>query len=120
MADNRFHVQHEPEQSRYVLIDRGEDGAQGKEIGEERYLDVEGADRPERILHHTVVSPDYGGQGLASVLVKFVVEDAIASGLGIVPVCPYVARWLPKHPEYGEHVVAPTSAHLAELRSRLS
>jgi len=35
-----------------------------------------------------------------------------------VPVCPYVKSWLPKHPEYAEHVVEPTRAHLRAIASR--
>ena len=98
MAD----VEHRPLANRYVLLD------EDAEIGEEQYVDHEG----DRVLFHTAVSPDYAGQGLASVLVRGAVDDAIASGLGIVPVCPYVKAWLPKHPEYAEHVVEPAPAHL--------
>jgi len=119
MSPTRFEPLHQPEQSRYVLLDRGENGAGAEEIGEERYLDVEGASRTERIFYHTVVSPAYKGQGLASVLVRFAVEDAIAAGHAVVPVCPYVAAWLPKHPEYAEHVVPPKPAHLQALDARL-
>lgn len=114
MTDDRFEVRHEPERSRYVLLD-GE-----AEIGEERYLDVEDADRPERILHHTLVTEEYEGQGLASRLVREVVEDTIAAGRAVVPVCPYVARWVTKHPEYAEHVVEPTPEHYRELKARRS
>src|SRR5690606_25784523 len=105
MSDDRFEVQHLADESRFVLIDREAEGG-AQVIGEERYLDVDGADdstspdaRRERILLHTVVAPEYGGQGLASVLVKAVVEETIAAELAVVGVCPYVAKWLPKHPE---------------------
>lgn len=118
MPTTRFETVHQSEQSRYVLLDRGEDGTGTEEVGEERYLDVDGTeqpDRPERIFFHTVVSPAYTGQSLASIHVKFAVEDAIAQGHAVAPVCPYVAAWLPKHPEYDAHVVAPTPAHIARL-----
>lgn len=124
MNDERFEVRHLPEQSRYALIDRGEDGTGDQEIGEEQYLDLaagtgdgDGA-RPVRIMYHTLVSEDYAGRGLASRLVRPVVDDAIAAGLAIVPVCPYVAAWLPKHPEYSEHVIKPTADHLKALGPR--
>ena len=105
MSEDGVEVVHEPESSRYVLR------KQGAKIGEERYLEGEG----ERILFHTVVDKEYGGQGLASRLVREVVEDTIAAGLAVVPVCPYVAAWLPKHPEYAAHVVEPTPEHHARL-----
>lgn len=119
MTNERFSVEHHPEETRYVLIDRGEGGTDGKIIGEERYLDAVGDERPERILYHTEVSNDYGGQGLASVLVRAVVDDSIDAGRAVVPVCPYVVAWLPKHPEYADHVIQPTPKHLQELSARL-
>lgn len=87
-------------------------------IGLEAYVDIDAPSGPQRILYHTVVSDDYAGQGLASVLVRAVVEDVIGSGKSIVPVCPYVAAWLPKHPEYADHVVQPTQEHLDAVSRR--
>lgn len=113
MSEN-ISVQHEPELSRYVLKDGD------TEIGEERYLDVAGDDRAERILHHTEVTPDREGEGLASRLVQHVIDDTVAAGRAVVPVCPYVAAWLDRHPGYTNHVVAPTAAHRAELERRVS
>lgn len=114
MTDERFTVQDLPAESRYVLIDRGEDGTDSKEIGEESYVDV----GDERVLFHTGVSEDYAGQGLASKLVRAVVDDVVAAGRSIVPVCPYVAAWMPKHPEYDEHVVARRADHIAAIRAQ--
>ncbi|MFD7155626.1 GNAT family N-acetyltransferase [Kribbella sp. NPDC059898] len=110
MTDQRFEVQNRPEESRYVLIDT----ESGEVIGEEDYVDVE----KQRVLFHTGVSDDYSGQGLASQLVRAVVDDVIAQGYSIVPVCPYVAAWLPKHPEYADHVVKPRPDHLRAVASR--
>ncbi|NNM46757.1 GNAT family N-acetyltransferase [Knoellia koreensis] len=116
MAIERFEVQHHPEESRYVLVDHGEDGTGDKEIGEELYTDIDEGGKPERILFHTAVSEEYAGQGLASDLVQTVVDDVIAGGRAVVPVCPYVAKWLPRHPEYAANVVQPTKAHLDAVR----
>lgn len=117
MTSERFTVQHAADTRRYLLIDTDAVG-DAQAIGEEAYVDVEGSDAQERVLFHTEVSENYAGQGLASVLVRGAVEQAIADGYRIVPVCPYVARWLPKHPEYAEHVVAPTAAHLRAVNER--
>lgn len=116
MSDQRFDVQHRPDESRYALIDNGEDGTAAKEIGEESYLDIPADNRTERIFYHTLVNEEYGGQGLASRLVRVVVEEAITAGLAVVPVCPYVVQWLQKHSEYAEHVVQATPEHLQALR----
>lgn len=114
MTDERFEIRDVPAESRYVLIDRGDDGTQAEEIGEESYVDV----GDDRVLHHTEVSEEYGGQGLASTLVRAVVDDVIATGKSIVPVCEYVAAWLPKHPEYQSHVVERRREHNAAIRAR--
>ncbi|WP_031464458.1 GNAT family N-acetyltransferase [Sciscionella sediminilitoris] len=118
MTENRFEVQERPEESRYVLIDLEAADPAGNVIGEESYVDVENSGNTERVLFHTGVSEDYGGRGLASFLVHDVVEDVIAKGYAVVPVCPYVAAWLPKHPEYAEHVVKPAPAHLRAVDAR--
>ncbi|WP_020500550.1 GNAT family N-acetyltransferase [Sciscionella marina] len=111
MTENRFEVRERPEESRYVLIDLDAAGPARNAIGEESYVDVENPGSTHRVLFHTGVSEEYGGRGLAAFLVRTVVEDAIAKGYGIVPVCPYVAAWLPKHPEYAGHVVTPDPEH---------
>lgn len=112
MTTERFTVEGRPAESRYVLIDHGEEGTDAKEIGLEAYVDMEGAEGAQRILYHTVVADDYAGQGLASLLVKHVIDDTIAAGRTIVPVCPYVRSWLPKHPEYEPYVVPRRQEHL--------
>ncbi len=51
---------------------------------------------------HTEVDDAYEGRGLASRLVGFALADVRAAGKRIVPHCPYVARWVRRHPEYLE------------------
>ncbi|YAL82022.1 GNAT family N-acetyltransferase [Dermacoccaceae bacterium W4C1] len=112
MTDSAFTVQDRPQENRYVLLDGT------TVIGEESYVDVQDAAGPARVLHHTGVSDEYAGQGLASVLVLGAVSDVVAGGRRIVPVCPYVAKWLPRHPEFAEHVTEPTAAHLQAVRDQ--
>lgn len=117
MSQERFIVEHAPEARKYLLVDR--EAADGPTaIGEEAYVDVDDTGARERVLFHTGVSDEYAEQGLASVLVRGAVEQAIADGCAVVPVCPYVAAWLPKHPEYAAHVVQPAGRHLRALRTR--
>lgn len=117
MPEERFYVEQRSAESRYVLLDReAEHGAD--EIGEESYLDYDSANGAQRIMYHTGVSEQYGGLGLASVLVKAAVEDSIAAGRKVVAVCPYVAAWLPKHPEYAGGVAEQTAEHLRALQER--
>ena len=51
----------------------------------------------ERIFFHTEVDPEFGGRGLAGLLVREALADSIRNGLTVVPVCPLFARHLRKH-----------------------
>lgn len=114
---DRYEIQHRPEGARYVLLDHGDDGAEDQAIGEELYKDIVRDTEHERIFYHTEVAEAYSGQGLASKLVHRVLDDALASGHLIVPVCPYVAAWLSRHRQYADHVVQPTREHFRAIRS---
>lgn len=76
--------------------------ADGVVAGFAEYRDrVDGADT-ERIFFHTEVADEFGGRGLATILVRQALDDARARGLVIVGVCPLVAAFLEKHPEYAD------------------
>lgn len=100
-----------PDRNRYALDDNG------KLIGAAHYRDFQGVDGVERIFFHTVVDEEYGGQGLASVMVKFALDNTISGGAKIVAVCPYVKAYIAKHPEFQEHLAATTDEHLKVLPS---
>ncbi|MFK4759609.1 GNAT family N-acetyltransferase [Microbacterium sp. ZW T5_45] len=46
---------------------------------------------------HTEVDPAFQGRGLAGILAKDALTDAAASGDAIVPLCPYIAKYLETH-----------------------
>ncbi len=52
-----------------------------------------------RAFTHTEIAEGHEGQGLASRLVKFALDDARARQLQVVPVCPFVADYLTRHRE---------------------
>ena len=61
--------------------------------------------RPQRIIiTHTEVFDQFEGQGLAGQLIKFALDDIRARGLDVVPLCPYAAAFIDKHPEYDDLV----------------
>lgn len=70
----------------------------GKRAGLTAYRDRD--DR--RVFFHTEIDDAHAGQGLASVLVEQALTDVRASGMRIVPVCPYVAKFLKKHDEFAD------------------
>ncbi|MQY36528.1 hypothetical protein SRB17_45300 [Streptomyces sp. RB17] len=56
----------------------------------------------QRVFYHTEVDEAFAGQGLASRLVQEALTDVRESGKRIVPVCPYVAKFLNKHEEFAD------------------
>jgi redox-sensitive bicupin YhaK (pirin superfamily)/predicted GNAT family acetyltransferase len=56
----------------------------------------------QRVFFHTEVDDAYNGQGLAARLVEDALRDVRASGMRIVPACPYVAKFLKRHTEFAD------------------
>jgi predicted GNAT family acetyltransferase len=51
---------------------------------------------------HTEIDPGFEGQGLASQLIRFVLEDARARGLEVLPFCPFVNGYIQRHDEWAD------------------
>ncbi|HKR29928.1 MAG TPA: GNAT family N-acetyltransferase [Terriglobales bacterium] len=51
-------------------------------------------------LDHTEVPPELEGRGIASKLARTALEYAREQGLQVVPICPYISKYLKKHSEY--------------------
>lgn len=49
---------------------------------------------------HTEVDPEFEGKGVGSILARAVMDDARAKGRTVVPICPFLSKWLEKHREY--------------------
>jgi predicted GNAT family acetyltransferase len=56
------------------------------------------------LIKHTEVQPQHEGKGIAGALVRHVLEDARRQGRGVIPLCPYAAAYIKRHPEYLEYV----------------
>lgn len=59
---------------------------------------------PNLMITETLVPQRLEGQGIASRLAKFVLADAKARDLLILPVCPFLSSYLKKHPEHAATV----------------
>jgi len=57
-------------------------------------------------LTHTEVPPGLEGKGVGSGLVKAVLETLEAEGARIAPLCPFVAVYIKRHPEW-KRLLAP-------------
>lgn len=51
------------------------------------------------ILPHTVVPEAFEGKGIASRLARYAMQYARDHALKIIPVCPFMAGYMAKHPE---------------------
>jgi uncharacterized protein len=61
------------------------------------------ADRDnQRVFYHTEVDERFGGRGLANILVGEALQATRADGKRVVPVCPMVAAFIKKHPEFSD------------------
>jgi predicted GNAT family acetyltransferase len=57
------------------------------------------------VLVHTDVDPAFEGRGLGGRLVRGALDDIRARGLLVVPLCPFAASYVRRHPEYAGLVV---------------
>jgi uncharacterized protein len=84
-------VRHVPEQFRY-LFERD-----GEVIGLTSYRNVDG----QVLITHTEIQPILRGHGLGGEMVRQVLDELRTStDEPIVPVCPFVDRWIADHEEY--------------------
>ena len=51
-------------------------------------------------LTHTEVPKGMEGKGIGKALVKAVLDDIKSNGLELVPLCPFVALFIKRNPEY--------------------
>lgn len=79
-------------------LGRYEAWREGELVGEAHYLLADGvAD-----FNHTLVPPQFEGQGIAGQLIRYAMDDTQAMGLKVRPTCPYVRAWLVRHPKYSD------------------
>ena len=63
------------------------------------------------VFTHSEVDDAYSGHGLGTVLAAGALDDAVAREKVIVPMCPFIAAYLRKHPDdYAGHVEAPPAS----------
>ena len=56
-------------------------------------------------LTHTEVPRELEGKGIGSKLVLFALEDIKQQELTLVPLCPFVAAYIKRHPEWRDLVL---------------
>jgi len=68
--------------------------------GAEAVLEYDAADAKTLDYYHTFVPPALRGGGIASQLTEYALRYARDNGLKVRPTCPFVARYIERHPEF--------------------
>ncbi|MCL2514456.1 MAG: N-acetyltransferase [Microbacteriaceae bacterium] len=76
-------------------------------------------DDAHRVFLHTEVDPEFGGRGLAGILVRSALDDVRATGRRIVNFCPYITAFVQKNDDWNDLIDRPTPAVLDALRHRM-
>lgn len=85
-----------PERNRYELR------LDGRLVGLAAYRRRDGL----IVFTHTQVDESCSGRGFGGILATAALDDARRQGLAVVPLCPFIAAYIKRHPEY-EDLVAP-------------
>ena len=87
-------VTHDTTAERYLIT------VNGRDAGYADYIQGNGV----RDFHHTVIDPEFRGQGLSKPLIQAALDDTRAAGDKVRPLCSAVAGFIEKHPEYRDLV----------------
>ena len=87
-------VTHDTTAERYLIT------VDGRDAGYADYIQGDGV----RDFHHTVINPEFRGQGLSKSLIQAALDDTRAAGDKVRPLCSAVAGFIEKHPEYRDLV----------------
>ena len=87
-------VTHDTTAERYLIT------VDGRDAGYADYVQGDGV----RDFHHTVIDPEFRGQGLSKPLIQAALDDTRAAGDKVRPLCSAVAGFIEKHPEYRDLV----------------
>ena len=87
-------VTHDTTAERYLIT------VDGRDAGYADYIQGDGV----RDFHHTVIDPEFRGQGLSKPLIQAALDDTRAAGDKVRPLCSAVAGFIEKHPDYRDLV----------------
>lgn len=68
----------------------------------------------EVVFVHTDVAEGYEGRGVGGALARAALDDVRGRGLRAVPMCPFIAAWIRRHPDYHD-LVPESSLHLVDV-----
>lgn len=105
-GQSQVDIRDEPEEQAYVI------DVDGARAGKAEYRTIEG----RRVFTHTEVDGEYSGMGLATRLVRFALDDMRGQQKQIVPLCPFFAAYIRRHPEFNDMVDHDLALQLKKAR----
>ena len=57
-------------------------------------------------LVHTEVAPALRGRGVGEAVVRYALDAARSAGVKVIPTCPFVKKFVERHPDYRDLVAA--------------
>jgi uncharacterized protein len=66
---------------------------------------------PRLVFRHTIVEPDFRGQGIGTTLVREALDDLRARGATLSNYCGFVAEFITSHPDYADLIDAEHPGH---------
>jgi len=107
MTDPVVEIRDLPEEGAYVVEVDGQRAGMA-------FYQVRG-DGP-KVFVHTEIADEFAGMGLGTRLVRFALDDVREQGDKMVPICPFFAAYVDRHPEYKDIVDTELTARLNARR----
>ena len=93
MSDTENEVVREPEEARFAVYTDGHTAVLEYQLF------------PDKVVFtHTGVPRELEGHGVGNALAKTGLEWAREEGLRVIPICPFVAAYIARNPEYADLV----------------
>lgn len=108
MADPKIEIRDDPEEGAYVI------DVDGERAGKAVYHMRGG----RHLFVHTEIDDHYSRMGLGTKLVRYSLDDVRAKQGTMVPICPFFASYLERHPEYEDIVDQELAARINRRKNQ--
>lgn len=108
MTEPRIEIRDDPEEGAYVVEVNGERA--GKAVYHMR--------GGRHLFVHTEIDDRFAGSGLGTQLVRYALDDVRAKRGTMVPICPFFAAYLERHPDYEDIVDQELAARINRRKNQ--
>lgn len=108
MTDRNVRIRDVPDEGAYVVE------VDGRRAGKAEYR----VRNDRKVFVHTEIDDEFSGMGLGTRLVAHALDDVRSEGGQMVPLCPFFAAYIKRHPEYEAIVDRELTGHYHARRAR--